>query len=708
MNNTGQPLIEVRKIKKFFPLKKTSVFDRRNLSVKATEDVTLTIYKGETFGLVGESGCGKTTLGRVILQLYPPTSGSVLYYDIPLRELNPQYVIQEIKKLPKYQAKAIKSFNKTFKLDQKIEELKAKMHILHEGDDLNLVEARRESIKAEIASIKEKIAETKRNVVANLNDIIETIVDKEAEEVIEEAELLIRDNVPVSEVEALIAGDRRFAMILKPYERYLKLFEKGITDENSKEQFQRALANLNNHLNRAKEKASNHLLNQRILAIIKMVETGDIDPITYSIIKKLPYSEPGRYKPLFGLEKQLAKKEKELSVLGRDMKNEKKLAKLQKKSTEFKKESSRQLREASKTCGALILEKDIAKISELMLKREMTHRENCALKQELKALEARLKEDPTDASLAGLIEEKNKRVNLLKTRIADLTKEIESYRGKEILKITERIDEKYVEKLDGYLETGINLTRLTKEEMRGLRRRLQIIFQDPYSSLNPRLTVGQTIEEAIVEHGMFKKGTKELENYVIDIMGRCGLDHYMIHRYAHQFSGGQRQRIGIARALALMPEFVVCAESVSELDVSIRSQILNLLGDLKRERNLTYLFISHDLSVIKYISDRIGVMYLGNLIELAESEELYKNPLHPYTKALISAIPTTDNNPNKPKRIILEGDIPSNIFPPSGCKFRTRCPLATEHCAKVKPEYKEVSKGHFVACHYYEKTKELA
>jgi peptide/nickel transport system ATP-binding protein len=182
----------------------------------------------------------------------------------------------------------------------------------------------------------------------------------------------------------------------------------------------------------------------------------------------------------------------------------------------------------------------------------------------------------------------------------------------------------------------------------------------------------------------------------------------MIHRYAHQFSGGQRQRIGIARALALMPEFVVCDESVSALDVSIRSQILNLLSDLKRERNLTYLFISHDLSVIKYISDRIGVMYLGNLIELAESEELYKNPLHPYTKALISAIPTTDNDPNKPKRIILEGDIPSNIFPPSGCKFRTRCPLATEHCAKEKPEYREVSKGHFVACHYYEKTKDLA
>ena len=708
MNRTEQPLIEVRKIKKFFPLKRTSIFDRRKLSVKATEDITLTIYKGETFGLVGESGCGKTTLGRVILQLYPPTSGSVLYYGVSLKELNPQYVIHEIKKLPKYQAKAIKSFNKTYKLDEKIEELKARMHITHEGDDLSLVDAKREEIKQEINSIKEKIAECKRNVVANLLDIIEKIEDKDREKVILEAERLIRDNRPLDEVSLLIAGDRRFAMVLKPYERYLKLLEKDTTAESSKEQFQRALANLNNSLNRAKEKASNHLLKQRILAIIKMVETGDIDSITYSIIKKLPHSEPNRYKPLFGLEKQLAKKEKDLSVLGRDLKNEKKLARLHKKSKEFKKESSRQLREASKTCGALILEKDIAKISDLMLKREMTHREDWTLKQEMAGLEKKLKLAPTNHNLAELIKEKKSRRTVLAKRMEDLTKEIESYRGKEILKITERIDDQYVVKLDGYLETGINLSRLTKEEMRDLRRRLQIIFQDPYSSLNPRLTVGQTIEEAIVEHGMFKKGTKELEDYVIDIMARCGLDHYMIHRYAHQFSGGQRQRIGIARALALMPEFVVCDESVSALDVSIRSQILNLLSDLKRERNLTYLFISHDLSVIKYISDRIGVMYLGNLIELAESEELYKNPLHPYTKALISAIPTTDNDPNKPKRIILEGDIPSNIFPPSGCKFRTRCPLATEHCAKEKPEYREVSKGHFVACHYYEKTKDLA
>lgn len=708
MNKTQQPLIEVRKVKKFFPLKRSSIFDRRNLSVKANEDVTLTIYKGETFGLVGESGCGKTTLGRVILQLYPPTSGSALYYGIPLKELNPQYVIHEIKKLPKYQARAIKSFNKTYELDKKIEDLKAKMKVLHEGDDQNSFENAREKIKQDIKDIKQKIIDTKRSVVENLHDIITKIVDKEAELVILEVEKMIRNNEPLEDVAKLIANDKRFVMVLKPYERFLKLHEKGLNDDNAKEQYQRALANLNNTLNRAKEKASNHLLKQRILAIIKMVETGDTDPITYSIIKKLPHSEPKRYKPLFALEKQLKQKQSELSVIGRDLKNEKKLAKLQKKSVEYKKDSSRQLREASKTCGALILEKDIAIISELMLKRELIHREDWALKQEIEALEAKKAKDQNNHTVTELIKEKNDKREVFAKRMKELTDQIESYRGKNILKITERIDDQYVIKLDNYLETGINLSRLTKEEMRNLRRRLQIIFQDPYSSLNPRLTVGQAIEEAIVEHGMFKKGTKELENYVVDIMARCGLDHYMIHRYAHQFSGGQRQRIGIARALALMPEFVVCDESVSALDVSIRSQILNLLSDLKRERNLTYLFISHDLSVIKYISDRIGVMYLGNLIELAESEELYANPLHPYTKALISAIPTTDNDPNKPKRIILEGDIPSNIFPPSGCKFRTRCPIATDLCAKKVPEYREVVKGHYVACHYYEKTKDIA
>jgi oligopeptide/dipeptide ABC transporter ATP-binding protein len=219
------------------------------------------------------------------------------------------------------------------------------------------------------------------------------------------------------------------------------------------------------------------------------------------------------------------------------------------------------------------------------------------------------------------------------------------------------------------------------------------------------MTVGQIIGEAVVEHGLYKKGSKELEDYVIETMAKCGLDHYMLHRFPHQFSGGQRQRIGIARALALKPEFVVCDEAVSALDVSIQSQIINLLMELKAQEKLTYLFISHDLSVIKHISDRIGVMYLGVMVELGQSEEIYDNPLHPYTKALMSAIPTTDEI--QPERILLKGEIPSNIFPPSGCKFRTRCPLARERCAKEVPVYREIKPGHFVACHFYEETKDM-
>jgi oligopeptide/dipeptide ABC transporter ATP-binding protein len=188
-------------------------------------------------------------------------------------------------------------------------------------------------------------------------------------------------------------------------------------------------------------------------------------------------------------------------------------------------------------------------------------------------------------------------------------------------------------------------------------------------------------------------------------MEKCGLAPYMLHRYPHQFSGGQRQRIGIARALAVNPKFIVCDEAVSALDVSIQSQVINLLEDLRDEEKLTYLFISHDLSVIKHISDRIGVMYLGKMVELGNSDDVYKNPLHPYTKALISAIPTTDQG--EKHRIFLEGDIPSNVFPPSGCKFRTRCPLARKECARAVPEFREVEPGRFVACHFYEETRNI-
>lgn len=250
----------------------------------------------------------------------------------------------------------------------------------------------------------------------------------------------------------------------------------------------------------------------------------------------------------------------------------------------------------------------------------------------------------------------------------------------------------------GYEDKGINLAELSEEEMRKLRKDLQLIFQDPYSSLNPRLTVGQIISEGMFAHKMFDKKDDKVQDYILETMNKCGLAPYFLHRYPHQFSGGQRQRIGIARSVALKPKFIVCDEAVSALDVSIQSQIINLLLDLKEKEDLTYMFISHDLSVIKYISDRVGVMYLGNIVELAETKELYSRPMHPYTEALLSAIPTTDEDGGNIE--VLEGDIPSPIRPPSGCKFHTRCKYATDICKKVQPEFEEARPGHFVACHH--------
>ena len=251
----------------------------------------------------------------------------------------------------------------------------------------------------------------------------------------------------------------------------------------------------------------------------------------------------------------------------------------------------------------------------------------------------------------------------------------------------------------------IDLKSLSKEEMRVLRKDLQLIFQDPYSSLNPRMTVGQIIGEGLVSHGVFKRGDPAMRDYIFQVMERCGLATYMFGRYPHQFSGGQRQRIGIARSLALNPSFVVCDEAVSALDVSIQSQILNLLSDLKEKQNLTYLFITHDLSLVKYISDRIGVMYLGNMVELAPTEELFANTLHPYTEALLSAIPVVDED-DKRERILLEGDIPSPVNPPSGCKFHTRCRYCQQKCMEEVPEWTDVGNNHFVACHFPLRHKE--
>lgn len=291
------------------------------------------------------------------------------------------------------------------------------------------------------------------------------------------------------------------------------------------------------------------------------------------------------------------------------------------------------------------------------------------------------------------------KITSLEEQIVPLEKKVQEERGKiEAFRDKCKGNEGFA-LYEGQRDNGINLANLTDAEMRYLRRDLQLIFQDPYSSLNPRMTVGQIIGEGLQAHKLFKKGDASMQDYIMETMEKCGLAGYFIHRYPHQFSGGQRQRIGIARSLAVKPKFVVCDEAVSALDVSIQSQIINLLLDLKEQNNLTYLFISHDLSVIKYISDRIGVMYLGNMVELCETQELFDHPYHPYTEALLSAIPTTDVDIQK-EAIILEGDIPSPINPPKGCKFHTRCRYCTEICEQVTPEFEEVAPGHFVACHH--------
>ncbi len=506
-------LLSLTNVKKYFPLKKTKIFQRGTLYVKANDGIDLNIYQGETFGLVGESGCGKSTLGRVLLQLLHQTDGRTMYYGQERGQLAPQYVKDTLKHLDKH-----------------VEEAKK--------------------------------------------------LDKEREQVNKEYEALT----------------------------------------NEKDRW-----SMNEKYNIANKKASDAWAN-----IVKII-------------------------------------------------------------------------------GGFIVCQDLDEVSKVFL-REYEGAVNC-YKQEQKVHEAQLKLDAAkiDAADESLSQGERKKaenqIPSLTEKITALKEEAEAFYGKRqaAQNEIEQLREKYKD-LPGFMEneelldTGIDLARLNSEEMRILRKDLQLIFQDPYSSLNPRMSVGQIIGEGLLAHQFFARNSEKMQNYIVNVMEKCGLAPYMLHRYPHQFSGGQRQRIGIARSLALNPKFIVCDEAVSALDVSIQSQVLNLLMDLKEQENLTYLFISHDLSVVKYVSDRIGVMYLGNIVELASAEELFKNPLHPYTEALLAAIPTTDVD--APKNIVpIEGDIPSPVNPPKGCKFHTRCKYCMEICTQVVPEYVQVGPEHFVSCH---------
>ncbi len=516
MQNTKKKLFSITNLKKYFPIAKSSVFQKEKLYVKANEDVSIDIYEGETFGLVGESGCGKSTLGRVILQLYEQTSGNTLYYGRSREEIAPEYVKKTLSAPEKY---------------------------------LNLykdAKAKADKITAQVEAEGEKAS-------------------------------------------------------------FFLLQEKNLADANAKA----ALMNVTKILG-------------GLITVSEMKEGATILLNQHNVLVKID--------------------------------------KLNRKLTDI---------DAS------------IDIYESKIKLDSAESDEKTIKSESATLNAfRAKKEKIIETIKALRIEEDR-----------LQKEIDAIRAK-------YKDDEEFQKYEAMLDAGIDLARLKYREIRRLRKDLQIVFQDPYSSLDPRMTIGQIIEEGLVTHKYFKHGSPKMKEYILKVMRDCGLQDYMLHRYPHQFSGGQRQRVCIARALAVKPKFVVCDECVSALDVSIQSQIINLLLELKEKEHLTYLFISHDLSVVRYISDRIGVMYLGNLVELASSETIFKDPRHPYTVALLSSIPTTDPDDLNKERIILEGNIPSPIRPPEGCKFHTRCFMACDKCKRVPPPLVEIEPGHFVACHF--------
>ena len=392
--------------------------------------------------------------------------------------------------------------------------------------------------------------------------------------------------------------------------------------------------------------------------------------------------------------------------LNKEKRLSKEKSELEFKSKELKKDASRQLREGSRTVGSLILSRDLPKVQTLFKQAYSATLKAGELAKEYHKYEAENAEviatggEPSSELIAKMEALENQIKNY---RDESLLKKAEalSMRGQNILPITERcLDEEYQKKLDRNYETGINLAKLTNGEMRSLRKDMQMIFQDPAASLDPRKTVGKSIEEVFEIHTDYKREARK--EATMKLLEDVGLKREQYYSYPHQMSGGQKQRVGIARAIALNPKFIVLDESVSALDVSVQAQILQLLEDLKEKQNLTYFFITHNLGVVKHFCDRVMVMYLGGICELADSKELFANPLHPYTESLLEAVPRPRVRDKYKEETVLEGEVPSAINPPTGCPFHTRCPKCMGICKEVRPVMREIGQNHFVACHLYD------
>ena len=507
-------LLKITDLRQYFPVGK-----KKGLYVKANDGISLNIYEGETVGLVGESGCGKSTFGRTLLQLYRQTDGKTMYYGASRDELAPEYIEKTIRHLP---------------------------HGLHE-----------------LAALEKK------------RDEMQKVYD---------------------------AADEQKRL------------------------------HMHNDLTAAKKAANDAYLN-----IVNVI-------------------------------------------------------------------------------GGFITAKDLGPVMKIFSER---HDRCCDLHKAIeKRAPVKLNYDEEAFKLSKLnagergYDSRKGKLDKLAEKVAEHDKLVEAARA-EIAKVDARIDAmraKYAadpefQKHEALLDNGIDLARLTYPEVRTLRCQMQYIFQDPYSSLDPRKTASYSIEEAMKVHHIGDTA-RERRQKALESLQEVGLDIQHMERYPHEFSGGQRQRVNIARALSMEPKIIVCDEPVSALDVSIQAQVVNMFEDLQQEMGLTYLFIAHDLSVVKHISNRIGVMYLGKLVELADSFELIAHSIHPYTRSLISAIPVADPiTARQSKRIVLQGDVPSPLNPPSGCRFRTRCPYADERCAAEVPEFKEVTSGHWAACHHLDKVK---